>query len=322
VQTPPLTRTLQLEEPPLQGEDVLFVQRRLSGLGYTQVGPADGIYGPSTEAAVREFQAASGLEVDGVVGPQTWERLFSDLVAVVGGVAPVIYAPTGFVLGGSREGVWLAPGEVATVMSPDLAYRRYSATGETGSSLASAPASADVPCDQHLQVELAPQPQAGDVLALGGAWDALPRAVADEPTDRPEAREAVAALLRAEGLAEPDVQVRQVLRADLEGDGADELIVVASRLAELRTTIAAGDYSLVAIVRPGGQSAKVVGESYAEAAEFAASLEFTVPALLDVNGDGSLEIVVEWTYYEGGGVQVFDVAGGQVREVLGAGCGA
>ena len=40
-------------------------------------GPADGIFGPNTEAAVKAFQAIFATPADGIVGPKTWRALRS-----------------------------------------------------------------------------------------------------------------------------------------------------------------------------------------------------------------------------------------------------
>ena len=74
---PPLTRTLRLASPYMTGDDVLLLQQRLLALGYTEVGTADGIFGPNTDQAVRIFQNRNGLAVDGIVGQTTWNTLFS-----------------------------------------------------------------------------------------------------------------------------------------------------------------------------------------------------------------------------------------------------
>jgi L,D-transpeptidase ErfK/SrfK len=58
------------------GPDVVEVQSMLQALGYYQ-GDLDGIYGPTTAAAVRAFQADKDLVVDGVVGPRTLESLMA-----------------------------------------------------------------------------------------------------------------------------------------------------------------------------------------------------------------------------------------------------
>ncbi|MDD4239553.1 MAG: peptidoglycan-binding protein [Desulfotomaculaceae bacterium] len=56
------------------GSDVLRVQQILQILGYYR-GDLDGFYGPATEAAVIQFQREQGLIPDGIVGPQTYDRL-------------------------------------------------------------------------------------------------------------------------------------------------------------------------------------------------------------------------------------------------------
>lgn len=50
---------------------VELVQRRVGITG----SKVDGIFGPMTEAAVRQFQRDHGLVPDGIVGPKTWKKI-------------------------------------------------------------------------------------------------------------------------------------------------------------------------------------------------------------------------------------------------------
>lgn len=59
------------------GEDVTKLQVKL---GVDPIGK----FGPKTEAAVKGWQSAHGLAPDGVVGPDTWQKMF----------APVVVAPS------------------------------------------------------------------------------------------------------------------------------------------------------------------------------------------------------------------------------------
>lgn len=70
----PGDRLLYLRVPPMRGDDVLYLQRRLDELGF-DCGPVDGIFGAALEIAVTEFQRNAGLNVDGIVGDTTLDRL-------------------------------------------------------------------------------------------------------------------------------------------------------------------------------------------------------------------------------------------------------
>ena len=65
-----------------KGDDVSLVQSRLISQGFDP-GPVDGDFGVLTDAAVRRFQQAKGLLVDGVVGPDTLTALQGTSVSSV-----------------------------------------------------------------------------------------------------------------------------------------------------------------------------------------------------------------------------------------------
>ncbi|MEW6697829.1 MAG: spore cortex-lytic enzyme [Bacillota bacterium] len=56
------------------GSKVRAVQQKLKDWGY-YTGPVNGYYSGQTAAAVRKFQGRNGLQVDGVVGPKTYQAL-------------------------------------------------------------------------------------------------------------------------------------------------------------------------------------------------------------------------------------------------------
>ena len=65
------------------GDDVVQLQRRLTELGFNP-GRPDGIFGPQTDHALREFQSGVGVTADGTCGPDTF-RAFDRLIRTVSG---------------------------------------------------------------------------------------------------------------------------------------------------------------------------------------------------------------------------------------------
>ncbi len=62
------------------GRDVELIQRKLNRIssnypGIPKIYPQDGFYGESTTEAVRKFQEVFNLDIDGIVGKNTWYRI-------------------------------------------------------------------------------------------------------------------------------------------------------------------------------------------------------------------------------------------------------
>jgi hypothetical protein len=325
---PPFTRTLSRQDPPIAGPDVLAAQQRLLALGYTQVGLADGIFGPNTEAALRAFQTLNQLEVDGILGPRSWEQLFSPDATSSVAVVPIVGSDTGWLLGGTSGQRWLDGPTTATLLRGGEQYRRVGPAGELGPASGDRAESLGIPCEQTFHVELTPEPPISQTLALGGSWNAVPRAPAEESPNTAAYRQLVGDQLRANGIAAPDVRLTRVVHVDLDGDGTEELLIAATRLGGEgdfpAPSVAAGDYSLViarASVAGVERTIELAAEYYPKDQEFAAPNRHTLLAVADLNGDGRMEVVVDSKYYEGQSIVAYSLAGEQAEEVLSVGCG-
>ncbi len=71
------------------GDDVANLQQRLNTLGF-DAGRVDGVFGPDTDRALREFQRNVGLEGDGTCGPDVWRALDRLSRTVKGGAAAAL----------------------------------------------------------------------------------------------------------------------------------------------------------------------------------------------------------------------------------------
>ncbi|WLR57393.1 peptidoglycan-binding domain-containing protein [Mesobacillus subterraneus] len=58
----------------MRGAEVKQLQQALTNKGYSTKG-IDGVFGPATESAVKNFQKAKKLKVDGIAGPATQKAL-------------------------------------------------------------------------------------------------------------------------------------------------------------------------------------------------------------------------------------------------------
>jgi hypothetical protein len=123
-------------------------------------------------------------------------------------------------------------------------------------------------------------------------------------------------------LASSPVDLRQVLRTDLDGNGTQETLLVAVHFQVTGfPDIRAGDYSMALILKEDGGVTPLVANYYTEDAAPASANRYGILAVLDLNGDGSMEILVRGLRYEGETTLAFAFDGSEVRPVLMQDCG-
>jgi hypothetical protein len=246
---------------------------------------------------------------------------------------PIVEVQTGYLFGATADGKWMKAEEAAKAMSDEATYRIYGLTQSFGEAHGAQPkANEEDVCSGLLVVSLSPEPEKG-VIALAAPWNALPRKAQVIDQTQKVYVDAVRDFLKTEGIDEPKVKIENIVRVDLDGDGEEEVLISATNYfqkdegAPMRSP--AGSYSMVLLRRVVAgkvETQLVEGEFHPKAyvsddASFNAPNVYKVIAVLDLDGDGKMEIVVRSDYYEGGATTIYRCDPKKIEELLSVSCG-
>ena len=240
---------------------------------------------------------------------------------------PIVETETGYFFGGSANGKWVKAEQAANSMKGGTSLRVFGLADEVGQTTAGKPKSVDEPCPDTLMVSFSPEPKG--VIALSAPWNPLPRKARIADPTQQVYLDAVRDFLKGRGISDPKVKITRILRVDLDGDGEDEVLINATNYFTKDNDVPMespkrGSYSIVLLRRVVAgkvQTEFVAGEVYTKEESNAANV-YEIPAVLDLNGDGKLEVIVHSHYYEGGETTIYDCSGGKCKAVLSVACGA
>jgi hypothetical protein len=253
------------------------------------------------------------------------------------GLHPIIEIGTGYFFGASQDGKWIEAEQAAKSIHLKTIYRVYSLTKQIGQITAGKPKSVEEPCPDTLMVSPAPKLKDG-VIGLAAPWNALPRKPVIVDATQPVYMDAVRDFLKSRGIAGPKVRITRILRVDLDGDGEEEVLISATNYFTEDTSdhLTApfpeapmeppprGSYSIVILRRVVAgkvQTQLMAGELYPKPDESVPPNVYQVAAVLDLNGDGKLEVIVHSFYYEGGQTTIYRCEPDTINAVLFVECG-
>lgn len=162
-------------------------------------------------------------------------------------------------------------------------------------------------------------------VAISAPWDLTPHLV-EQFTDNGTYAAFASSLLADRGLNVPNPIIKQLIRTDLEGDGTNEVLVVAEDLAG-GFLPQEGDYSIAFLrkVVQGEVATAILGDTViTDVEEGSFVVGYSIGAVADLSGDGQMEIVSNSAYFEGLGVEVWEYVDDDIGlfKYLETGCGA
>lgn len=230
-----------------------------------------------------------------------------------------------YLLGGSQNGEWLTAEKAAPLINEKIKMAAISlkGTGKTGATLENTGEEYGA-CPENKVIKIEPEIGSGIAVGTNATWKVVPRVPQSISVADKTYRTIAADFLKSKGIARAKINLSQILRVDLEGDGQNEILITGNFYKKgLTEGQSAGDYSfalLRRIVNGKTRNVLIEGEFFTKTGDYSPPEEREIVAVADLNGDGKMEIVLNAAYYEGSWEQVFEISGGKLSKVLEVSC--
>lgn len=184
-------------------------------------------------------------------------------------------------------------------------------------------------CEGQFGQELTfiPDSLKADMIAIRGRSDVvmslLPKSLKlKDPRDGAYVKIVRDFLIR-KGLAKPEIKIKQVIEVDLNGDGKMDVLINAARAEHGDTK--QGEYAVVLAVIGSGDKQQVISLNTGITAKSAPGpstlWENNIVSILNLDGDGHLEIILYGWFFFGDGWEVFTIKDNKAKRRLVCGCG-
>ena len=244
-------------------------------------------------------------------------------------VVPIVEMNVRGLLGGVENGKFVDAKTTAEKLKGNLNYTLFGIGGESKNKFTfGKPKNDQDVCEDFYYIETDEENVSGVALGDGYRWNPMSRVPKSIDLNDAAYKKIVAGVLRSKGIAKTTINLTQAVRIDLDGDGEEEVLITATRykngIAALDAKV--GDYSFVLlrkIVAGKVQNIVVTGEFIKNKTDYGVPSSFKISSIVDLNGDGKMEIVLYSEYYEGSSAWAVEIKENKSVEIktLSVGCG-
>jgi len=246
----------------------------------------------------------------------------------------------GELLGGVSDGTYLGLEEAYTRFKGEKSagsYRLYGKKGAENAFFTLQKIVREKDMDEITRYSVKGEGAHVDALALPESFPFSPRNakllnIRDAKSKAYE--KALVRLLRDKGITETNVTIQESYSIDMDGDGEKEKLLLISESKNLPLPSYEnynaryadfGDYVALVLLKKQGDGyvpLVITGEFYTHDTEAISRhdlAKYTLKAVVDINGDGMMEIMLYKKYWsDGGNVVIYDITSGKAKNVFGS----